>query len=101
MGGPPIAISGENADIPFEKHRFVKTVPGYHPFFLIIAPIYQKMRHLLGAGPRERAGFVRVLETEQKADTGVKSVQRFPTPPRADTHARHRGRSRPRARPLA
>ena len=37
MGAPPIAISGENADIPFEKHRFRKTVPGYHPFFLYSA----------------------------------------------------------------
>ena len=31
MGAPPIAISGENADIPFEEHRFPKNVPGYHP----------------------------------------------------------------------
>ena len=32
MGGPPIAISGENGVVSFEEHRFPKTVRGYHPF---------------------------------------------------------------------
>ena len=35
MGPPPIAIPGENGVVPFEEHRFRKTVPGYHPCFLL------------------------------------------------------------------
>ena len=48
---PPIAISGETAVVSFQEHRFPKTVPGYQPLFLLYSTIYQKMRHLLGAGP--------------------------------------------------
>ena len=54
MGGPPIAISGENGVVPFEEHRFRKKT------FLVTTPVSYYSAYLpkdlASIGSRTRVG---------------------------------------------